>query len=192
MDRRRKDGTEGGLESCARVPMIHEEGAPVWVRVGRTDHHALVVSAVVGGDSGTEPARYGVRWSNGTVQEVDASDVRPDEGGRSRTRRPPAAIYQETNRQMKCADGSGGRKKAGPRGAGAGPREEKDDDIPPRYAVGQEIKKVSMVKAGVSCLFWQSLISRPIDYATALSRPRNFQREYHRLVGGVLPRQVRG
>ena len=78
---------------------------------------------------------------NGTVQEVDASDVRPDEGGRSRTRRPPA----ETNRQMKCADGSGGRKKAGPRGPGAGPREEKDDDIRPRYAVGQEIKKVSMV-----------------------------------------------
>ena len=96
--------------------MPHEEGAPVWVRVGRTDHHARVVSAVVdGGVYGAEPSGYKVRWSNGTVQEVETSDVRPDEGGRGRTRRPPAVIcQQETRRQMRCAGGTDGKSDRSP------------------------------------------------------------------------------
>ena len=92
------------------MPSHHKEGAPVWVKVGRTDHHAHIVSAVVkGGRSGSEPSSYVVRWSsNETVEEVKSSAVRPDEGGRGRTRRPTAAICQETNRHMLCADDGGG------------------------------------------------------------------------------------
>ena len=208
-----------GSTHPSNIIMPHEEGAPVWVRVGRTDHHARVVSALTTRAwwSRAEPARYKVRWSNGTVQEVESSDVRPDEGGRGRTRRPPAVIYQqETRRQTRCAaDGSGGRKKptnrksdpSGKRGAGPSAdrnrEEEKDDvvcvDVPPRYAVGQEIKKVSTSSI---LHLWKEhtksshLISCqiPIDYAAVLSGPRNFQGEYHRIFafGGVLPRQIRG
>lgn len=144
--------------------MPHKEGAPVWVRVGKADHHAHIVSAAaVAGGSGAEPASYVVRWSNGSVQEVGSPGVRPDEGGRGRSRRPPAAVCREANRHAGCADGSGGGKqpakrgKDPPRKRGAGGNHEEKkassagcDDISPlytRYAVGEAIKKVSRYKS---------------------------------------------